>query len=322
MTVSSVKTGYDGISLLVGNAAYIPSVRALFVGGVTTYPSHTHTIDYINILSTGNATDFGDLTQSRWGLGACSSSTRGCFATGQTGESAGTMVNTIDYVTIATTGNATDFGDATDNRYVVLNGCGSSTRGLFFGGQDSSNNYESSIDYITIATTGNATNFGSMTVSAYGVGSLSSPTRAVSGGGWTGSVRENTMGYVTIATTGNSTDFGDLTQGRYYTGGASNSTRGLFIGGETTVAQNTIDYITIDTTGNATDFGDLTVTRAAGGSAASSTRAVYAGGADSGGRYNTIDYVTISTTGNATDFGDLTLTRSHLAGCSDGHGGL
>jgi alpha-D-ribose 1-methylphosphonate 5-triphosphate synthase subunit PhnG len=94
------------------------------------------------------------------------------------------------------------------------------------------------------------------------------------------------------------------------------------MGGEITAPQNTIDYITIDTTGNATDFGDLTVTRAAGGSAASSTRAVYAGGSDAGGRHNTIDYVTIGTTGNATDFGDLTLTRSHLAGCSDGHGGL
>ncbi len=52
MTVSSVKTGYDGISLLVGNAAYFPSVRGLFGGGGTGSVSEINTIDYINILST------------------------------------------------------------------------------------------------------------------------------------------------------------------------------------------------------------------------------------------------------------------------------
>jgi hypothetical protein len=61
-------------------------------------------ITYITIASTGNASDFGDMTtSSRGGMGAASSQTRALFIGGG--------VNIIDYVEIATTGNATDFGD-------------------------------------------------------------------------------------------------------------------------------------------------------------------------------------------------------------------
>ena len=42
-------------------------------------------------------------------------------------------INIIDYITIATTGNAADFGDhAAGKRY--LSGCASFTRGIFAGG--------------------------------------------------------------------------------------------------------------------------------------------------------------------------------------------
>ena len=77
------------------------------MGGIvsTTYYNN---IEYITIGSTGNTTDFGDLSGSK-GVGAsCSSNTIAVFAGGT--ESGG-YVNTIDQVTIASTGNATDFGD-------------------------------------------------------------------------------------------------------------------------------------------------------------------------------------------------------------------
>ena len=48
------------------------------------------------------------------------------------------VANTTDYVTIATVGNATDFGDLTDARYVG-GAASNSTRGLFAGGLDPSN---------------------------------------------------------------------------------------------------------------------------------------------------------------------------------------
>ena len=42
-------------------------------------------------------------------------------------------INTIDYITISTEGNAKDFGDLATARYLHAS-CASSTRGLFAGG--------------------------------------------------------------------------------------------------------------------------------------------------------------------------------------------
>ena len=76
----------------------------MFGGGYTT--TQVNVIDYVTIATTGNATSFGQLTQSRLGLGSCSSSTRAVFGGGSAGS---TYYNIIDYITIATTGNAIDF---------------------------------------------------------------------------------------------------------------------------------------------------------------------------------------------------------------------
>ena len=91
MTVSSVKTGYDGISLLAGNAAYEIPARGVFAGG----DPLTNTIDYVTITTTGNATDFGDLTQSKQVSSSGASSTRGLFSGGYTGSA----TNVIEYIT-------------------------------------------------------------------------------------------------------------------------------------------------------------------------------------------------------------------------------
>ena len=77
------------------------------MGGKT--PSNINTIQYITIASTGNATDFGDLTVARALPGGASNSTRGIFAGGE----APSISNIIDYITIASTGNGADFGDLT-----------------------------------------------------------------------------------------------------------------------------------------------------------------------------------------------------------------
>jgi hypothetical protein len=81
--------------------------RGVTGGGAQSGDVASNVIDYITIATTGNATDFGDLTVARYFLGGASNATRGVFAGGSTGS----VQNVIDYVTIATTGNATDFGD-------------------------------------------------------------------------------------------------------------------------------------------------------------------------------------------------------------------
>jgi len=122
-------------------------------------------IDYITIQSTGNATDFGDLTVARRNLGGLSDATRGVIGGGGGGGAGSGYTNIMDYITIATTGNATDFGDLTDLRSST-GGVSDATRGCFGGGVSSN-----VIDYITIASTGNGTDFGDLSVAR---GSVSS----------------------------------------------------------------------------------------------------------------------------------------------------
>jgi hypothetical protein len=86
----------------------------------------SNVIDYVTIATTGNAIDFGDLTQARMEFAACSSSTRGVFGGG---ERTGGNSNVMDYVTIGTTGNATDFGDLLSETYGVA-GCSNSSGGV------------------------------------------------------------------------------------------------------------------------------------------------------------------------------------------------
>ena len=86
------------------------SIRAVFAGGYSASISNiTDVMDYISINSTGNATDFGDLTSARVAARGASNTTRGCFMGGL--ETPGGNVNIIDFVTIGSTGNASDFGD-------------------------------------------------------------------------------------------------------------------------------------------------------------------------------------------------------------------
>ena len=62
----------------------------------------------IQTATTGNATDFGDLTGGRVANRGVSNTTRGCF---MGGLDTPTNYANIDFITIASTGNASDFGD-------------------------------------------------------------------------------------------------------------------------------------------------------------------------------------------------------------------
>ena len=107
----------------------------------------------------GNAIYFGDMTGKRHAGTGLSNSTRGITAGGQDPSN----LNTIDYFTIATLGNAVDFGDITyssSNGVDYLGSAASATRGLLAGGQTPTK--KSDINYITIATTGDSIDFGDL----------------------------------------------------------------------------------------------------------------------------------------------------------------
>ena len=141
--------------------------RAVFAGGYTqpTYEIQHKSIEYVTIATKGNGQEFGELFTGRYRLASCSSPTRGLFLGGRYTSSAPNTisgVNTINYITIATFGNTTDFGDLNDDPGGP-GGASSSTRGLCLGGFAPSN--IDTIDYVTISTTGNATDFGNLTQS-------------------------------------------------------------------------------------------------------------------------------------------------------------
>ena len=291
--------------------------RGLFGGGMDSMPSNeVNTIDYINISSTGNAQDFGDLTQARDFITGTSSNTRGVWFAGVNPGVDG--VNQIDYVEMSSTGNAVDWGVNQPTSQRNHGGVGNRTRGIFAG--TSGTNV---IQLITISSAGTKQDFGDLIVASNGGAGINSPVRGVFAGGDTpGNI--NTMQFITITTTGNSQDFGDLTvgTGQNSMGNISNSVRGVTGGGQAPGDTNHIDYITFATTGNSANFGDLTVARRQLGACGSVVRGVFGGGYVSPATRNEMDYIIISTEGNAVDFGDLSQARRGLSGCSTGHGGL
>ena len=234
-------------------------------------------------------------------------SSRGLFAGGEV------STDTIDYITIATAGNATDFGNLTLGRHNA-SAVSSGTRAVFIAG--TTGTYTDTMDYVTVATTGTATDFGD-TLSAIQSGAgVSSETRGVTGGGNTSGGVSNVIQYITIDTLGNATTFGvNLTQARHSPSGVSSGTRGVWMGGFGSGNVSTMDYITIATTGTCTNFGNLLASRRAGAGCGSTTRGLIGGGYE-GGHVNTIEYITIASTGNSTDFGDLTRSNNVLGACS------
>ena len=248
-----------------GPGAVSSSTRACFGGG-SNHPSYNfNLIEYVTIAITSNITDFGDLSQGRSDMQGCGNQTRGIFGPGYNTSPTPSPYssNVIDYITIATLGNATDFGDST----IPGRGVGalaSPTRAVFAGGYvaGSSPNMTNVIAYVEIATTGNTTDFGDMATSRMNMsgGGCSSNTRGLFAGGVNlpSVTGYNLIDFITIATTGNSQDFGDLTVGGQGVGASSNSLRGVFGGRTNPSKQNVIDYVDIATTGNASDFGDMT----------------------------------------------------------------
>lgn len=287
--------------------------RAVVAGGrPSTYPYTT--IQYVSLGTSGNFSDFGDLTKSFEQAGAAASTTRAVFPDSTDGDS-----NVINYITMATTGNATDFGDMTTNLMGVVSSMSSSTRGVFHSEWKPANT--DLMEYITIATTGNSANFGNLDVGVQDATGCSSPTRGLVAGGRSGGAVDNIQ-YITIASTGNATDFGNLLSSNYFMGALSSNTRGVFGGGDVAGVTNVIQYVTIASTGNATDFGDLTTARASSCGTSNGTLGIFCGGEAPSVPTNSVEKITIATTGNATDFGDLFLGVEGAGATSSAHGGI
>ena len=293
--------------------------RAMFAGGSS--PSTFPAIDFKQVATLGDALDFGDLDVAEDVPAGAANNVRGIIAGGYKPAPSAGDSNVIQKVTIATTGNATDYGDLSSARR-NRDGCADSSRALFMSGYPTT----AQIEAITIMTEGSSVDFGDTTTARYNTGALSDGIRGVAAGGVSPDP-VNIMDYVTIQSLGDAQDFGDLTHRTDDAGGHASSTRGIYVLGDGSPFhsfQNIVNYITIATTGNATDFGDSHAGDESG-CTGSATRALIAGGygtAPSFTRINNISYIEIATLGNSVDFGDLTGAQASQAAFSNSGGGL
>ena len=245
--------------------------------------------------------------------------TRGVYGGGNASPVWGTK---IDYINIATTGNAIEFGTMANPVSSSMAGA-SRTRAVWFAGNQPGAPHSPYIQKIEFASTGNSVNFGTMMQARWGGGTCSNGIRAVTAGGSNSGDENNGnnwIEYITISEGGTGQDFGDLSTSGVYLDGVSSPTRGVLYTGKigsspNTDNSNTIQYITIATTGNSSDFGDSTSTGGGRKGGSNAITGIWGGGNPGSGYTNAIDSITIATLGNATDFGDLTEAR-YWPGCT------
>ena len=304
------------------------SGRAIFAAGNN--PNDLQSIEFLQIPSKGNGTRFGDLIrQNGIQMGGAGSNTRGLIAGGDgTGSELNPSLdnntfNSISYITIASAGDAIDFGDLSAAGRCA-GGASSQTRALFMGV-----NSANVIDYVQIQTLGNTSDFGDIANGQSGTKgyATSSPTRFFY---FSGNNSVPNIEFGIIASKGNTTTFGDSTNLARRKNFASNTTRAIFAGGYTMIspspAQTTLkamDFITMASEGNAVDFGNLIVARSRTNATGDERTCIFAGGhTEPNTMTPSIEFVNYSSQGNAQQFGDLSITRSQGPATSDSHGGL
>ena len=172
VTMSSAGTVGDFGDLIAngdaGGACASPT-RGVMGGGYQ--PANDDTMTYVTISTLGNAADFGNLTVGRFSIGCCSNAVRGVWGGGdKRAPAASTNLNFMDYATLASLGNAVDFGDLSEGRSGV-SAVSSRTRGVWGGGYKAPAIANSDcLDYVQFASTGNAVDFGNLTVQTGGKG--------------------------------------------------------------------------------------------------------------------------------------------------------
>ena len=319
-------TDFNDTTINSNGAAMAGGNRGINAGGRTSNPAPSvNNIEFFDIKSRADAVDFGDLTNVNALQTNSGSPTRGITAGGVHNPGSVTNLNIIDFITFATNGNATDFGDLTAIQR-SQSSFSSKTRMCIAGGQAPGT---TKIEKIEIATTGNAVDFADAIsgTTENGRGTSNNIKGVYQRGGVV-----NTVHQLNINAGGTATDFGDLTVARTASHAASDGHGGL----ETGVVQRPsvtympgsgraiimptgdsneiLEMFNVNTKGNTSTFGNLATDKGSrhGGTCSSNTRYIY-----SGGRSNTaIESVEFATEGNAADFGDLHSDVGYSAGVS------
>jgi len=178
----------NGTTMVVGGGMFMAHSSA---GFSNMYITHNR-IDYFVVANFGSASDFGDLLNDTTQLAGAGtgSGDRGLFMGGldrtpYVGNSypSSTYSDVMQYITVSTPSNATDFGDlrggfagsqASGDAYT--HGCCNGTNAQFVGGytyRTGSGTNLSEIQNIVMDTLGNATDHGDLTIARYAGGATS-----------------------------------------------------------------------------------------------------------------------------------------------------
>jgi hypothetical protein len=265
--------GINGLSRASGTSG---RGRGLMIGGTTGNPASTNhnAIRYVTIATLSNASAFGNLSAARVQSDAASNGTRAIMMGGANDyNNPISDIATIEYVTIATPGNSTSFGNITaqPTNYIGNDATGDGMKGLWrimvSGGGYSNDKYE----YVTIDSPGNSTTWGTMgTNSGEGASASSNGSRAFYSGGYNGAWINN-IDYLTWSTPSNGVQYGNLRM-NYYEARACDDGSRTVIGGWN---NSSMEYFSMDlAAGTATIsalFGSLTGMDSEGGNCSSAT---------------------------------------------------
>ena len=291
--------------------------RAVYMGGSgdatsygDTYAGYgTNKISYITCSTPANASSFGLLStrprinyQAVEGDGTYAVSAGGGKLDASNQASTDKSVNSMEYVTIDTTGNSSAMGGLTAARE-MQSALSNGTTMVVGGGMFTQHSSAGSpmyvtyniMDYFVVANFGSASDFGDLlnhTTQLAGAGTGAGDRGLFMGGltftpysgnSYPSSTYSDVIQYITVSSPGNAQDFGDLrggfagsqASGDAYTHGCCNATQAQYVGGYSYrtgsgASLSEIQTVTMDTMGNATKHGDLTYAR-------------YGGGATSGG---------------------------------------
>ena len=230
----------------------------------------------------------------------------------------------VSYITMASEGDAIDFGENNTGGWGST-GASDSVRALSAGGGYPS--ASATIDMFLFSSVGVKYDWGDITAArGRGDHGVCSPVRAIFTGGY-GPIHARYDTKIT-ASTGNTTDFGEIMYGGRGGTAIGDRTRGIITGGyqddpvaTAYVNTNRMEAIQLQSTGVAVDFGEISdQQQGLRGGAQNMVRGIVFGGAPSS--ILSIDMVNFQTYGSAAEFGEMATGRHSQVGLSDSHGGL
>jgi len=221
--------------------------------------SYTQQIDYYTVATQSNGIDFGNLTVTGGYGSALSSQTRGLIGVGYIHPSPGANSKVIDYVEMATTGNAIEFGNNTrigNSRAGLSDGI----RGVW-AGNGGSPDPSSTVDLNIISSKGSAVDYGDTSYKYNSVGA-SNNVRGIL-------TNLDGLESYNLSSGGNAVEFGDRPTNMTQSNCTASHTRVVIAGGRdngspSQTFTDALEYVNIASTGSSINFGNLSEVTASG----------------------------------------------------------